>query len=191
MDSTKNDNMLIQVVPISLETMTNYIGGSFVYALLHSNMKLVQVVGTSNVLVSLGRLLEEIGKSNGEYTKIQEEIDKTQVVILETTSKEELQIRLSHWRQYYKDLGYEFFKDVASVRYSLETRYEYRQGKMHCFLYAVNKRKDRKLLGIFGKKRLLEEFIQVAYPDNRIERLVYHESSRESPSSRGSKRSKA
>lgn len=159
----------------NLETLMSLTGSS-VYALVHRSKKMVQVYGSSTTLSHLGHLLEEI-KASGEYSTMLADIQNLSLVILETNiPSKDIKLTISNWISKYKDNGFVLYKDISPMRLVLETRLEYRAGRLHYFLYAVGQGTYRKLLGIFERKKELKEFMNANYKGDRISSLVVHES---------------
>lgn len=159
----------------NLETLMS-LSSSSVYALVNKDRKKVQVYGSGNVLVHLGHLLEEI-RASGEYSTMLEDIQDLQLVILETNVPiKDIKLTISNWISKYREDGFVLYKDISPMRLVLETRLEYRAGRLHYFLYAIGKGKYRKLLGVFEKKKSLKEFCHANYPGDRISKVIVHES---------------
>jgi hypothetical protein len=160
---------------INLETLMS-LSSSFVYALVNDSRKMVQVYGSVNMLVHLGHLLEEI-RASGEYSTMLEDIQNLKIVLLETNvPSKDIKLTISNWISKYKDSGWILYKDISPMRLVLETRLEYRAGRLHYFLYAVGQGKYRLLLGVFEKKKDLKSFCHANYPGDRISHVVVHES---------------
>jgi hypothetical protein len=160
---------------IDLETMI-LLSGSSVYALVNDSRKKVQVYGSGNVLVHLGHLLEEI-RASGEYSTMLEDIQNLQIVLLETNvPMKDIKLTISNWISKYKEDGFVLYKDISPMRLVLETRLEYRAGRLHYFLYAIGQGSYRRLLGVFEKKKSLKEFVHANYKEGRITSVVVHES---------------
>lgn len=166
---------LVEVLGITLEKLVE-LSGSSVYALVCHSKKRLQVYGSVTTLVHLGRILEEI-KLSGEYTELREDLSQIQLEILETNvSKEDMRLRISNWVHEFEGKGYSLYKDIAPLKYVLETILEYKGGTLCYCLYAKNSKKHRKLLGIFSRKKQLNEFVRSNYSNERVSALVVHES---------------
>ncbi len=160
---------------MSLETVRKLSGGS-VYALKSRFKDRVQVYGTKNTWTHLGRLIEEI-QNSGEYIELKNEIQDIDIVLLETDIEvSNLKVRTTYWIDKYKAMGFTFYKDLNPTRYVLETSIEHKAGRMCYCLYLKNKGNDRKLIGIFDRKKQLTSFVKEHYRDGRVSAIVYHES---------------
>lgn len=166
-------DQLKDVHAVDLETLLKFTG-SVVFALRNRFKKRVQVYGSSTGLAHLGRLLEEI-KISGEYTELRQDLEELEVVILET-NVEDVKLKIVHYTKQYEDLGYALYRDIAPVKYVLETTIEYKASKMYYCLYAVNRKRKRCLLGTFTKKKQLTSFMKEHYPSGRVSALVYDSS---------------
>ncbi len=160
---------------ISLETMMSKYSQSCIYALVHRSERRLQIFGSINMLVHLGKLLEEI-KTSGEYTKLMEDLNEIDIVILETSvSSKDMKLKIGNYVSKYKNDGYVMYKEITTFRYYLETTIESRDRKIVYCLYVRN-RNDITLVGIFNKKNLMEDFIRKSYPNNHIDNIVLHDS---------------
>lgn len=175
MSRKKKLDQLIEGHCVSLETL-NGLCISSVFALKHRSKKRIQVYGSSNTILHLGRLLEGI-RTSGEYSELRNEIQDIEVVILETNvSSNDLRLKISNWIYEFECKGYMLYKDISPLKYVLETALEYNAGRLCYCLYVKNKGNDRKLVGVFEKKADLKQFVKEKYKERRISAIVYHES---------------
>jgi hypothetical protein len=175
MSKKQKVDQLVDVFKIDLETLLR-LSRPCVYALKHRLEKRIQIFGSMNALVHLGRVLEDV-KASGEYTKLRDDLKDVQLVILETDLvQEDLRLSTSNWIYKYECMGYVLYKDIAPLKYILETTLEYKAGRLCYFLYAKSNPKSRILLGIFDKKKHLMSFKREHYPGKRISALIVHES---------------
>lgn len=166
---------LLEVSAISLETLSKLSGNS-VFALKHRFKKRIQVYGSVSTLLSLGRLILEINAS-GEYSELLADIQNVDLVILEENVPDgDMRLKVSNWVYEFECLGYILYKDLSPLKYVLETVLEYKNGRLCYCLYVKNQGKDRKLVGVFDKKKQLTEFIKGSYKEKRVSAIVYHPS---------------
>ncbi len=166
---------LLEGKSLSLETVRKLSQGS-VFALQSRYKDRVQVYGSMNTLVHLGRVIQEI-ETSGEYKILLDEIQDIDIVILETNiDVSNLRLRIGYWVDKYKAKGWTFYKDIAPLRYTLETLLEHKQGRLCYCLYLRNQGNDRKLIGIFDKKSELTKWKKDTYKGERVSAIVYHES---------------
>lgn len=175
MTMTQKLDHLLDINDLDLETLST-LTGSFVYALENASGKLVQVFGSTNTLRHLGGILEEI-KTSGEYKTMKEDLHDLVFRVLETNPKN-MKISISLWIKRYKDVGYTMYKDCSPISLSLETRVERVDGRLCYCLYIVGRKSYKKLIGIFKKKKHLEEFKNASYKGDRISTVVVHSSAR-------------
>ncbi len=165
------DHLLDKPV-MTLETITK-LSVSSVYALRNRFKDRIQILGSMNTLVHLGRMIQEI-QTSGEYIELKNDLLDIDIVLLETGLEiQDLKVRTSHWIQEYKKSGYTMYKDLNPVRYTLETLLEYKEGRMCYCLYLKNRGSDRKLIGIFDRKSKLTSFVTEHYRDGRVSAIVY------------------
>lgn len=166
---------LIDIPTLDLETLVQLTTSS-VYALCNTSDKRIQIYGSSTTLVHLGRILEEV-KTSGEYKLLKDDLSKVKLVILETNiSSESIRLKIGNWIREYKKRGYSLYKDIAPLKYKLDFNLEYKAGRLRYCLYLVNQGSDRKLVGIFDKKKDMKEFMSVHYRGNIVSEIVVHES---------------
>jgi hypothetical protein len=120
--------------------------------------------------------MDEI-RASGEYKEMLQDISQLELVVLETCIEEkDLKLRLANWISKYEQKKYVLYKDIAPLRYVLETTVEYKAGRLCYCLYLVNKKRHRVLVGVFEKKKQLTSFVKSAYPSERVSAVVFHES---------------
>jgi hypothetical protein len=173
-DLQKLDHLL-DIQGLSLETLSQ-MSTSLVYCLVNESQMLAQVFGSTNALMHLGRILDEI-KTSGEYKTMKNDLRNLKLVVLET-SPESMKISIALWIAKYKSMGYTMYKDVSPIKLSLETRVEYLKGRLRYCLYLVGQGSYNKLVGVFDKKKHLIEFKNAYYEGDRISTVVVHSSTR-------------
>ena len=169
-------HQLMTKFKLDLETLLSMSNTACVYAFLNKSKKRIQVYATKSLLTHLGRTVSEIAMS-GEYVELFRDMADIELVILETGIQEnEMKLKLSNWIDEYERKRYKLYKDIAPLRYVLETSVEYKAGRLCYCLYLRNRRRDRILVGVFDKKKQLTSFVKSAYPSKRVSAIVYHES---------------
>lgn len=169
-------HQLMSKLKLDLETLLAMSGTVCVYAFVNKSKKRIQVYTTKSLLTHLGRTVSEIAMS-GEYVELRQDMSDVEVIILETGIQEnEMKLKLANWIDKYERNRYKLYKDIAPLRYVLETTVEYKAGRLCYCLYLRNRRRDRVLVGVFDKKKQLTSFVKSAYPSKRVSAIVYHES---------------
>ena len=169
-------HQLMSGLTLDLETLYSMSGTSCVYGLVHKSKKKIQLYATKSLLTHLGRIMDEI-RASGEYKEMLQDISQLELVVLETCIEEkDLKLRLANWISKYEQKKYVLYKDIAPLRYVLETTVEYKAGRLCYCLYLVNKKRHRVLVGVFEKKKQLTSFVKSAYPGKRVSAVVFHES---------------
>ena len=164
---------LLDIQNIDLETLVA-LSGSLVYALVNESGKLVQVFGSTNGLKHLGGILDEI-KTSGEYKDMRKDLPNLVLKILET-NPEHMKTAIGLWVDKYESFGYAMYKDRSPMRLSLETRLVFVRGKLRYCLYVVGRKSYEKLVGVFDRKKDLEQFKNASYKGDRISTVVVHSS---------------
>lgn len=174
--STHNLHQLMSKLKLDLETMLQMAGTSCVYGLVNKSKKRIQIYATKSLLTHLGRIVSEIAVS-GEYNEMIHDMSDIELIILETNIEDnDLRLKLANWVDEYERKRYTFYKDIAPLRYTLETTVEYKAGRLCYCLYLVNRKRHRVLVGVFEKKKQLTSFVKSAYPSKRVSAIVFHES---------------
>ncbi len=171
-----NSHQLMSKLKLDLETLLQMSSTSCVYGLVNRSKKRIQIYSTRSLLTHLGRIMSEIAVS-GEYKEMLQDMSDIELVILETNIEDnDLKLKLANWVDEYERKRYTFYKDIAPLRYTLETTVEYKSGRLSYCLYLVNRKRHRVLVGVFLKKQQLTSFVKSAYPSKRVSAVVYHES---------------
>jgi hypothetical protein len=147
-----------------------------VYALVNEVDRKCQVFSTSSLLKHLGGLIDDI-RISGEWQSIQGDIQKVQVRILEVLKDEKnMRFHQSQWIKRLNEEGYKNYKDISPVSYKVDIVLGFRHGNLQYMVYLMNKRKDRKLIGLFTKKKEMNEFLHSHYPNGVVTSIITHSS---------------
>lgn len=169
-------HQLMSKLKLDLETLVDMSGTSCVYGLVNRSKKRIQIYATKSLLTHLARIMSEITTS-GEYYEMIQDMSDIELVILETDIEDNsLRLKHANWIDEYERKRYTFYKDIAPLKYTLETTVEYKSGRLSYCLYLVNKKRSKILVGVFQKKQQLTSFVKSAYPSKRVSAVIYHES---------------
>lgn len=170
-------NSVLELVPINLETGLLMVQG-LIYSIVNSTTKTVVVGSTSNLYEAIGRAMSILASGSPEFGSLKEELKDCSVCVLETNvNKKDLKLRQAYWISYYREKGFKFYKELNPLRYTLETDWDYREGKICYFVSLKSRRSDKLLIAVFRKRKEMKEWIRVHYPDtSRISKVVYQSS---------------
>jgi hypothetical protein len=148
-----------------------------IYAFRNPKTKLIQIFGTACMLGHIMRILPEI-KISGEWKALKDDLENIELCILETNVDPiDRRLRQAFWINKYRyELCYELYKDVAPIRFRTDIQMEYQYGKLCYFVYLMNTRKDRRLIGIFSTKKEMMVFLDTHYPRGVVSKIIFHES---------------
>lgn len=177
MNSNTKTNSILELLDINLETGLLMVQG-LVYSIVNNTTKTVVVGSASNLYEAIGRTMSVLASGSPEFGTLKEELSDCSVCILETSiEKEDLKLRLSFWISHYREKGFKFYKELNPVLYTLETDWDYREGRICYFVSLRNRRSDKLLVGVFKKRKEMKEWIRLNYPDtSRIFKVVYQSS---------------
>lgn len=170
MDTEKIVDVIIEDTKNVLETLLD-LNRATVYCLINEVDKKIQIYYSSNTLKHLSRLLDEIMVS-GQWIALKNDIKKCKLVIIETTDNK---LRLGYWIDYYRNQGYSFYKDISPILYSFNIKIEYFPKKL-VYVLSLKNSTNEIVIGKFNKKKEMEEFKRLHYPDKVITKIVYHKS---------------
>lgn len=145
-----------------------------VFALENASDKLVQVFYSKNIALTLGQVLASLE----DYGSMKHDLAKLVVrVIQEESDTRNGRCIQKHTIQEYMDKGYSLYRGVHNLAsYKLDKRIIYQKGTHLFELYLVSSNGTKIVLGYFPHHRDLKRFVSLYYPDNKITRIVKHES---------------
>lgn len=170
---------VLHLVPINLETSIQY-ATHCIYIISNDRSKTCLIGSSSNLYTTIGRLLEDLKLSNGQYKSLKDDLENVTISILETNlEKGLLKLRQAHWIRTYRDKRYKFYKDISPLKYTLSIDLGFINHKLYYFVSLTNQSNDSRLIGRFSTKKEMNDWIGVSYPDlERISSIVIHESVR-------------
>jgi hypothetical protein len=166
-------NDVMHVVELDLVQLVRYTSPC-VYMLSNSQSRTCLIGHSTNLVVTLGRILEAIRQGSGEYKSLSTDLENVVLTVLETgMSKDELKLKHSNWcYRYYEELGYMSYKDINPLQYQLVEELLPYQGKLLFFVSLVNTRQDRMLVAVFERKKDMKAWISLNYPTPRISAIT-------------------
>lgn len=142
---------------------------SGVYCVKNQLKKYIQIYASRNMLDSINNLYKEI-----DYTPLKNDMNDLCLEILEISGDTKyLKVLQSKWIEYYKKLGYSFYKEYNLVNYKLYDGAIKVNQTLYYSVYLQNKRRDKIILGIFSTKIDAIKWKNNSYPDDIIVNLVF------------------
>jgi len=139
-------------------------GVSCILGLVNSRNKRVYLVRSTDALTTAARVLRLAKSRNNSYKLLRKEYKQLDVVILETVTDAnsvEARLRYKYWYDYYKHLGYTFYKEYQPVEYTPKI---YSNDEYLLEVRLVSKGRSEVLVGVFNTLDLANQFIAQYYP---------------------------
>lgn len=163
---------------LSLDTLLLLnLGGLF--AIRNDDSMKVHVSYSTNILVSLGRILSDSSKD--EFKLLKEDIETSKIDILTTDSHILSDVKMKKlyttlYTEQYKSNGYTLYKPSRSVQYTLRTCIKSYRHTAYLVVELVNARNDILIVGVFPNKRECNAFIDKYYPGEVVTGFFYDSS---------------
>jgi DNA-binding Lrp family transcriptional regulator len=141
---------------------------SAVYALIDEDTRRIYVHASYDVPSSLVRLAKSISIREPWCRNLADDIQKLKFVILEAdVEKDKLKLRYNYWLDAYVKLGYSAYHVMKNrVEYHVETVCQMNDNlQLLVWVYLVNKRRDKTLVGVFNNLEDADAFRKRNYAD--------------------------
>jgi len=144
-----------------------------IFVLLCDESKRFWVGHTNNLLNAIARICNDL--ETHKYVLMKEDIEKIQIKVVEDDVEDEQlrRIRVALYVSHYESLGYTLYAPSNLVRYKVKTNI-IRMNKYTKFIvYLTSGRRNDVVVGVFSKKREMDDFLNTYYPDNVVKGIFY------------------
>lgn len=141
-----------------------------IIALENSRNKRVLLIRSSDILVSLSRVLKEIKTRNKRYRLLYKDYRKIDIKVL---TNDNSRLSFTQWTNYYSSLGYTFYHSYNAVKYSIKIDVD---PMYQVVVKLVSKAKYEVIVGYFDTISDADNFVSRNYPDrNNVLEIKYAE----------------
>lgn len=145
---------------------------SGVYALIEPTLNRAHIVSTTDILGSLGRLVD-LMKNDKRYSQLRGNYDTVVFVLLESTvCRNNYRIKQTYWEDKYKRMGYTLYVETQGVRYKAVVETVNVNFKLRPCVQLVSKNRKRVTVGVFESLNDAETFHSLYYKDGVYD-IVY------------------
>lgn len=179
MNKEQNSHIILSPSVLSLDTLS-LLNIECLYALRNDGSMKVHVSYSTNLLVSLGRIMSKllINPNDREFGLMTSDIETSVIDILTTdiniiSDKKMKKLYTTLYTEQYKDKGYSLYKPSKNVKYDLRVCVKSYRRTAYYVVELVNARNDILVMGVFPNKVTLNGFIETYYPDNKVTGFHY------------------
>lgn len=150
-----------------VKTLFNFSNTKGILALENVKDKRVLLVRTSDVLVSLARIIKSIKSRNKYYRAMLKDYRKLDIKLLDSDNS---RMTFEYWNTHYKTEGYTFYRSYKAVQYSIKIEVD---NEYDVLVKLRSKSNYEVILGVFDTIKDAESFVAYVYPTNEVTAIAY------------------
>jgi hypothetical protein len=155
--------------------LLDYIGLSkhCVYALVSEKNKKFAVGYAKHLFNALFVIYRDL--ETPKFKQLKNDIDDIDIVVLEENIEKDnnKKILCSKYVDMYKAKGYKQYYPSHFVRYTVHTELMEYKNRMFLTVYLKDKRCNKIIVGLFTKKKEMQAFLDLYYPNNTFNNIHY------------------